>query len=180
MFTSDLRLLDPTVQIICSASLLIFDSPQDTASFHRTKCPAFLLCLFYWNYIDKCIEALWANSPGICKNRAFSFLCLLRLNDSFATPWRIALSNWLLKLEIAKHIHYLMSECVLLVINKAGYSPSFHTETSGMKKRKEKKRTEIQGLSRRESPLWNTAISFNYNLSERGRERKHGHKPVSV
>lgn len=65
--------------------------------------------------------------PDVFKNRALSaatsrVACLLRLNGSPVTPQRIAASNWLLKLKIANHIHYLTSGCVILVINKAWYT----------------------------------------------------------
>lgn len=65
---SDLRLLDPTVQIICSASLIIFDSPQ--ASPHKTpplfkelNATSFSSVFLYWNYIGKCIGSALSNSP---------------------------------------------------------------------------------------------------------------------
>lgn len=48
---------------------------------------------------------------------------LLRFNDHPVTPQRITASNWLLKLEIASHIHYLTSACVITVINKAWHLP---------------------------------------------------------
>lgn len=47
-----------------------------------------------------------------------------------------------------------MSECVILVINKAGYPPSFHNETSGMKKKKGEKKDRNPGVKQtRESAL---------------------------
>ncbi len=83
--------------------------------------------------------------PYVFKNRALEKATLrvsrlLRFNDYPVTPQRITASNWLLKLAIANHIHYLTSACVILVINKAWHLPFASSKTP---------RKTYQGLQRR-------------------------------
>lgn len=60
---------------------------------------------------------------GLWKKATLHVSRLLRFNDHPVTPQRITASNWLLKLQIANHIHYLTSACVITVINKAWHLP---------------------------------------------------------
>lgn len=80
------------------------------------------------NKATKCTGLKQSMFPYVFKNRALEKATLrvsrlLRFNDYPVTPQRITASNWLLKLEIANHIHYLTSACVILVINKAWHLP---------------------------------------------------------
>lgn len=87
------------------------------------------------NKATKCTGLKRSLFPYVFKNRALEKAVLrvsrlLRFNDYPVTPQRITASNWLLKLEIANHIHYLTSACVILVINKAWHLPFASSKVS--------------------------------------------------
>lgn len=84
------------------------------------------------NKATKCTGLKQTAFPYVFKNRALETLLasrLFRFNDYPVTPQRITASNWLLKLEIANHIHYSTSLRVILVINKARHLPIASSKT---------------------------------------------------
>lgn len=102
----------------------------------ETECTGLKRTLFPYVFKNRSLEALRAS-------------CLLRFNDYPVTPQRITASNWLLKLKIANHIHYLTSVCVILVINKAWHLPIASSKTP-----RKKYISEVRKAIYGESTVW--------------------------
>lgn len=96
--------------------------------FYELALPGSNWATLHCNKATECTGLRQSLLPYVFKNRALEKATLhvsrlLRFNDHPVTPQRITPSNWLLKLEIANHIHYLTSACVITVINKAWHLP---------------------------------------------------------
>lgn len=75
-------------------------------------------------------------------SRLFSF------SDYNVTTQRITSGNWLLKVEIANHIYYLRSVCVIIIINKAWHLLFATPRTP------RKKISEVRKATYRASTVW--------------------------